>query len=76
MDLKEFIANFADQFEETDAASLTADTLYKDLDEWSSLVAMSVLSMVVEEYGVELMGEDIRNTETIGELFNLVQERA
>lgn len=76
MEIKEFIANFADQFDETDVETFTPETKFKDLEEWSSLIALSVIAMVDEEYDVTLKGDDIRNSNTIEDLFNLVKERA
>lgn len=76
MEIKDFIANFADQFDDTDASEITATTVYKDLDEWSSLIALSIIAMVDEEYDVTLKGDDIRNSNTIEDLFNIVKSRA
>lgn len=76
MELKDFIANFAEQFDDTDASDLKPDTVYKELDEWSSLIALSVIAMVDEEYDVTLKGDDIRNTNTIEDLFNKITEKA
>ena len=76
MEIKEFIENFADQFDETDASELSVETKFKELDEWSSLVALSVIAMVDEEYDVAIKGDDIRNAETIQDLFNVVESRA
>ena len=45
MEIKSFIENFAEQFEDTDASVFTAETKYRDLDEWSSLIAHSILAM-------------------------------
>jgi acyl carrier protein len=75
MEIKEFIDNFATQFEDTDASTFTAETRFKELDEWSSLSALSIIAMVDEEYDVEINGQDIRNCETIADLFNLVNSR-
>lgn len=75
MDIKEFIENFADQFEDTDASELHADTDFKALDEWSSLIALSVIAMVDEEYDVTIKGDDIRNNKTIEDLFNDVKSK-
>ena len=75
MEIKDFISNFADQFDETDASELTATTVFRDLEEWSSLIALSVIAMVDEEYDVTLKGDDIRNAKTIGDLFNIVKSR-
>ena len=76
MEIKEFIENFADQFDDTEASELNAETQFKELDEWSSLIALSVIAMVDEEYDVAIKGDDIRNSETIQDLFNIVESRA
>lgn len=76
MELKDFIANFAEQFDDTDVNDIQATTVFKDLDEWSSLLALSVIAMVDEEYEVTLKGEDIRNANTVEDLFNVVKSRA
>jgi acyl carrier protein len=73
--MEEFIENFADQFDETDASVFAADTKFKTIAEWSSLSALSIIAMVDEEYDVEINGQDIRSCDTIADLFNLVNER-
>ena len=73
MDINEFIEHFAEQFEETDAAEFKADTKFHDLDEWSSLIALSVIAMVDEEYDVTLKGADVEGATTIEDLFNTVK---
>ena len=75
MELKEFIENFASQFDDTDANEIKAETVFKELDEWSSLIALSVIAMVDEEYDVTLKGDDIRNASTIEDLFNTVKAK-
>lgn len=75
MDLREFIENFANQFDETDARVLSGETKFKELDEWSSLIALSVIAMVDEEYDVTIKGEDIRNSDTIVDLFNTINSK-
>jgi len=75
MNLQEFIMNFANQFEEIDSASFTKDTVFKDLDEWSSLMALSIIAMVDEEYEVALKGDDIRSANTLEDLFNIVKNK-
>ena len=74
MDLNEFIANFADQIDDVDVSTIKADTEFKDLDEWSSMSALAIIAMVDAEYDVQIKGDDIRNAETIEDLFNRVKE--
>ncbi len=76
MDIKDFIQNFADQFEDTDASEITPATDFKSLDEWSSLTALSVIAMVDEEYDVTIKGDDIRNAVTVEDLFKVVESKA
>lgn len=75
MDIQEFIEHFAEQFDEIDIAVLQPETRFRELDEWSSLVALLVITMVDEEYGIVLPPEEMRNTQTIQELFDLVQSK-
>ncbi len=72
MEIKEFIENFANQFDDTDPSEIKADTVFKELDEWSSLLALSVIAMVDEEYNITIKGDDIRNSDTVEDLFNKV----
>ena len=76
MELTEFSEKFAEQFDETDAAEFRADTEFKALEEWSSLSALSIIAMVDEEYDITLKGDDIKTSETIEDLFNLIQSKA
>jgi acyl carrier protein len=76
MELKDFIENFANQFDDTDPSEIKAETVFKKLDEWSSLVALSVIAMVDEEYDVTIKGDDIRSSETVEDLFNAIKAKA
>lgn len=75
MQLDEFISNFADQFDETDPSEFTASTEFREIEEWSSLSALSIIAMVDEEYQVKVTGDDIRSIITIKELFDIVKSR-
>lgn len=75
MEIKEFIDNFASLFDETDAATLSAKTRFRDLDEWSSLIALSVIAMADEEYEVELSGKELREAQTIQDLFDVISSK-
>lgn len=76
MELQEFVAHFAEQFEETDASVFTPQTKYHELEEWSSLIGLSIIAMVDEEYDVAIKGNDVKSSVTIEDLFNIVKERA
>jgi len=75
MEMQKFIENFAAQFDETDASEFTIETRFRDIDEWSSLMALSIMAMVDEEYNVQVKGDDMRNSKTIKDLFNIVKSK-
>ncbi len=72
MELNDFIANFADQFDETDASEIQADTRFHDLEEWSSLTAMGIIAMVRTKYDKAVTGREIRDCETVEDIFNMI----
>lgn len=76
MELKEFIQHFAEQLDETDVNELTAETKFRDLEEWSSIIGLSIILMVDEEYGITIGADDMKQAQTIGDLFNIVQAKA
>ena len=76
MDTNKFIQNFADLFEETEVSLITPETKFRDLDEWSSLLALSTMSMIDEEYDVQLTAEQMRGANTVQDLINIVNDQA
>ena len=70
--LEEFVALFAELFDETDASEITATTAFHGLDEWSSLIGLSVIAMVDEEFDVALKGDDVKSSVTVEDLYNRV----
>lgn len=75
MELNEFVAHFAEQFDETEASVFTPETRFRDLEEWSSIIGLSVIAMVDEEYDVALKGADMKAANTIGELYEIVKNK-
>lgn len=75
MQIEDFIKSFAEQFEDTDPSEIKAGTKFHDLEEWSSMIVLAVIAMVNINYDVTLTGQDIKETETVEELFNMVKSR-
>ena len=70
--LEDFVELFAEQFDETDASEITSSTVFHDLSEWSSLIGLSVIAMVDEEFEVSLKGDDVKSSVTVEDLYNKV----
>ena len=75
MELNEFVANFAGQFDDTDASEITASTVFHDLDEWSSLTGMGVIALAKTEYGKATTGAELKACVTVEDVFNLIKNK-
>ena len=75
MEIKDFIDHFAEQFDETDNCEFTPSTAFRRLDEYSSIIALSIIAMIDEEYGVTIGAEEMKASQTIEDLFNVVKSK-
>lgn len=76
MEIKEFIEKFAEIFDDTDVSTLTPETKFHELDEWSSLSALGVIALADEEFDAELSGNELKTAETIQDLYNILSSKA
>lgn len=72
MNINQFVANFANQFDETEMEVFTPETSFRELEEWSSLVGLAVMNMIAKKYEVKITPAELRSVETIEALYNLV----
>ena len=70
--MEKFLENFKAQFEETELSQITGETVFRNIEEWSSLISLSVIAMVDEEYGVTLKGDEMKRAKTIRDLYDIV----
>lgn len=70
MDINEFVNHIAEQFD--GETGLTPETKFREVEGWCSIVSLSIIAMADEEYGVSLTGDNIKKSETIKDLFDIV----
>lgn len=75
MELQDFIQNIVNLFDDIDTSKFSALTDFKDNDEWNSLLVLSVIAMVDEEYGIIITSDDIRQAKTIEDLYSIVKSK-
>jgi len=75
MEIKDFIKNFAAQFDDTDISEFKPETVFHELDEYSSLIALTIIGMVDDEYNVTIGAEEMSSAVTIEDLFNIVKSK-
>ena len=74
MKIEKYVTDMAEALE-METTQLTAETEYKELPNWDSLAALSVIAMTDENYNVSIGGDDIEKSRTVQELWNLVAQR-
>lgn len=75
MELRDFVIEFADQFDETDPSEITAGTIFHDLDEWDSLIALAVLNMAEKKFGKKITFDEMKKCKTVEDLFRVVESK-
>lgn len=75
MEINEFVANFADQFDDTDVSEIQADTKFHELGEWSSLIGMSVIAMAKVSYQKTITGAELKACTTVEDVYNLIASK-
>lgn len=73
--MEEFIKNFANQWDDTEADVFTPDCVFHDLEEWSSLVGLAILNMIAKKYGVKVAPEELRAAVTVADVYALVESK-
>jgi len=68
--LEQFIAQFDDE-----PTGVTIDTDFRDIDDWDSLTALGVISMIDDEYNVKLSGEELKSSNSVRDIFNIVKTK-
>lgn len=76
MEINKFIEDFLSQLEDVDTSgTITGDTCFRDIHVFDSMDALSIIVMVEDEYSVKVTGQDIKNSQTFNNLFEIVKSR-
>ena len=73
MELEKFVEQFAEQFFDTPADMIKADTEFRQLEEWSSMTGLCILTMIKDEYGFFLDPNIFKQCKTISDVFEQVK---
>lgn len=73
--LDEFLKRFCEELEDVELNSIDTSTVFKEIDEWDSLVALSIIAMIDEEFEIRVTGSDLIKSNTIEDLYNLIQSK-
>ena len=72
MNIEQFIIDFESCFEDTDSSEITPSLIFKELDEWDSLTMLAVIGTCKKVYNVTVTGTEVREANTVEDLYHLV----
>lgn len=75
MEQSTFLENFKNILDDTDVSLITIETNFRELTEWSSLTALSLIAMVDEAYSVKLTGDDIKSSKSLNDIYNIIKSK-
>ncbi len=75
MEKKDFIEKFEQIFDDVIPGTLNGNTIFREIEEWNSLMALALIAMVDDEFDVSLNGDNIRNSTTIDDLFDVINKK-
>ena len=71
--MNKFLSTFSSQFKKG-PETISEETEFRTLEEWSSMQSLFIIAAIDEEYGVALKEEDFRKSLTVADLKNKVEE--
>jgi acyl carrier protein len=70
--IEEFITKLEEEFDDVPSGSLKDSTNYREIENWGSMHALIIIALVDTEWDVSLSGSDLKSTNTIQELYDIV----
>lgn len=75
MEIKDFTKRLAEVFDDSERLQLTPETYFKELDEFSSMTTLAIIVFADENYDVELSGKEIKDVDTVQDLFDMIKSK-
>ena len=73
--MKEFLENFANQWDDTEIEVFTPECEFHELEEWSSLTGLAILNMIAKKYNVKVIPAELKACVTIKDVYDLIQSK-
>jgi len=73
--MQEFIDNLKDAVEIFEEIEMSDDTDFKSVHDWDSIALISIMASISSNYYITLTAEEILESKTVSDLWNLVQTK-
>jgi acyl carrier protein len=75
LDINEFTQLLEAEFEDLEKGTLTPDTNYREIPDFSSMHALILIAFVDNHFDVLLTGKELKEAQTIRDLYHIVKEK-
>lgn len=75
MDLEKFIKLLQEELDGIPKGSIKSNINYRDLEGFSSMHALIIIAFIDNEFNILLKGNELKETNTIEDLYNMVQSK-
>jgi acyl carrier protein len=75
MVIQDFIEKIETEFEDIKPGVLKPESRFADVLDWNSVNALTVIALVDCEYDVILTADDFFKSETVLDIYNIIQEK-
>lgn len=72
INLDEFTRLLEQEFDDMEPNSLTPETSYRDMPDFSSMHALIIIAFIDNQFDVLLTGQELKNTIMVKDLYDLV----
>ena len=75
MNIQEFIGHLENEFDDLKPGSLKPESKFRESFEWTSINALILIAMVKTEYDVTLTADDLVKSQTVQDIYKVVESR-
>ncbi|MBA4241002.1 MAG: hypothetical protein C0448_09765 [Sphingobacteriaceae bacterium] len=72
---EEFTNQLVTEFEDVEPNTVFPDTNYREIKNWSSMYALIIIAFIDANFDVQLSADDLKNTQTVRDLYTIVCEK-
>jgi acyl carrier protein len=75
MEIQDFIDKLEVELDDIEPGTLSPNSRFREMENWSSMYALILIAFTDVEYNVSLNGDDLRQAQTIQDIFDIVKAK-
>lgn len=75
MNINEFTKLIKDLYDESDSFEMTPETDFRTIETYDSLTGWTIMSEILDKFGIEIKPEEFANLHTVKEIFDFVEDK-